>query len=62
MNNISSTYSGYQTSMVQQAFSIETVKSSNELASQTMDTLMSGVSEMVMSSRQGVGQTIDTYA
>lgn len=60
--NISSAYSGYQTSMVQQAFSIETVKSSNELASQTMDTLMSGVSEMVMSSRHGVGQTIDTYA
>lgn len=60
--NISSAYSSYQTSMVQQAFSIETVKSSNELASQTMDVLMSGVSEMVMSSRPGVGATIDTYA
>jgi len=60
--NISSAYGGYQTSMVQQAISIETVKSSNELASQTMATLMSGVSEMVNSSRPGVGQTIDTYA
>lgn len=60
--NISSAYTGYQNSMVGQAISIETIKSSNELAAQTMDTLMSGVSEMVMSTRPGVGQTIDTYA
>ena len=60
--NISSAYSSYQSSMVGQAISIETLKSSNELATQTMDTLMSGVSELIMSSRPGVGQKVNTYA
>ncbi len=60
--NISSAYSSYQSSMVGQAISIEMLKGSNELAAQTMDTLMSGVSELVMSSRPGVGQNVNTYA
>ena len=60
--NISSAYSSYQTSMVGQAISIETLKSSNELAAKTIDTLMSGVSELVLSSRPGIGQNVNTYA
>lgn len=60
--NISASYSSYQSSMVKEAFSIESIKNSSEMASQTIDTLMSGVSQIVMASRPGIGGSIDTYA
>jgi hypothetical protein len=53
----------YQSSMVQQAFSIEMLKGSSEMQSQAIDVLMSGVSELVnSSSRPGIGENVNVYA
>lgn len=60
---IQANYGNYQSSMIQQAFSIEMVKGSSESKAQAIDVLMSGVSELVNSStRAGIGENVNVYA
>ncbi len=60
---IQNNYINYGSSMLYQTASIEVIKDSSELMAQSVEMLLSGVSEVVnYATRPGIGVNLDVYA